>query len=125
MRGFANGLSKVAGHASHRSYEQVSKIVSAERFAAFEAILKKLRKKSLIFRERHQAVADVTRGKDVEFFAKTPTGAAIVGDGDYRSQVADRHGVLRDTGDAGFHYILFQSAQQGRKTSPTAQAHHA
>lgn len=47
------------------------------------------RKKSFVFREGDQTIANVAGRKDVEFLAQTAAGAAIVGDGDHGSQIAD------------------------------------
>jgi hypothetical protein len=70
------------------SKEEIAEAVALE-LTLVEAVLEELCEEVLVLRERDHAIADVAGRKDVQFVAKPPGGAAIVGDGDYGGKFAD------------------------------------
>jgi len=91
LRGHLHGLGEVAGDAGEGSEEEIAEIVALQA-AVMEAVLKKLGEQEFVLGERDHAVADVSGGEHVEFFAETARGATIVGDGDDGCKVADEAG---------------------------------
>ena len=73
-----DGDSEIAGHGRERGQKQVAEVVSFKIAGTGEAILKKLGEKILVFRERNQAVANITRRKHTQLAAQAPAGTAII-----------------------------------------------
>ena len=71
-----------------------------------EAVLKQARDQTLVFRQRHHAIADVAGREHVEFAAQAAGTAAIVGDRD------DRRELQRAFG--GLHVALQPPQQRGK-----------
>ena len=84
-----NCLAEVAGNGSHRRKEQISEAMSADALAGREAILEEPRQQRFLFGERDDAVANVTRSREIELLPKPSAGAAVVADGDNRGQIRD------------------------------------
>ncbi len=91
VRGHLDGLGEVSGDGGEGGEEEVAEAVAVE-VAVLEAVLEEVGEEVLVFGERDHAVAHVSGGEHVEFFAEAAGGAAVVGDGDDGSEVADEAG---------------------------------
>ena len=56
----ADGFSKIAGQVRKRGEKKITEAVPAQFTAFFETMLKEFRQQCLIFRQRDDAIADIT-----------------------------------------------------------------
>src|SRR5450631_1635517 len=89
-------------------------------FPGFEPVLEEPRQQSFFLRQGNNAVANVSRRRNVQLLAQTPAGAAVVAYrhngreiGDEREQPVKRLFARQD-------YVLLQAVEQRRESrSPT------
>ena len=74
------GTIEVSGDAAHRRQEKIAERVSAQPFPFGESIAEKIGNHCLVVGERDEAVANVARRQNAEFFLQAPRGAAVVAD---------------------------------------------
>jgi hypothetical protein len=91
LRGHLHGLGEVSGDVGEGGDEEVAEAVAFE-LALVEAEPEEAGEEVLVFGEGDHAVADVAGGQHLEVFAETAGGAAVIGDGDYGGEIADRAG---------------------------------
>ena len=82
--------------------------MSAQSFTFGESVAKKIGDHCLVVGERDEAVANVARWQNAEFFLKAPRRAAVVADGHDSGEIAR---------------APFEPAQQGRKPRAAADCH--
>src|SRR5437868_2924142 len=87
---------------------------------------KELREQIGVFGESDDAIANVAGRKHVQFFAKPAAGAAIVADGDNRTEFADAGatGYWAKRLPGGWDKV-FETLEQGGETGTTTDGHHA
>jgi len=126
FRGELDGLGKVAGHLGEGGDEEIAEVVATELTGALKAVTEEAGDEALIFRERDHAVAKVAGREHVEVAAKAAAGAAVVGNGDDRSEVGDvgNGGRLGDEAGA-MRDADFEAAQEGGKARSSANGDDA
>ena len=63
-----DGLGEVTGKSAERGQKQISEVMALKALASREAMTKQARHQGFVFRQSHDAVADVPRRKNVQFF---------------------------------------------------------
>ena len=114
---------EIAGDMRKRGEKKVAKIVAAKAAPSLESILEETTEKSLIFGERHHAVAYIARGEDAVFATQAPGTAAVVGDRYNGREVCDGAGegwILI----AATHDVLLQTAEQRGETGAATKGDH-
>ena len=125
-----DGLGEVAGNAGESGEEEIAEAVAFQ-VALGEAVLEEAGEQVLILGESDEAVAQVARGKNVEVFAEPAGGAAVVGDGDDRGELADKAGKIFAGGVGGrgcgrrSSDKALEPAQQGREAGAPADGDYA
>ena len=87
-------------------------------------MLKQAGEQGFVFRERDDAVANISRRKHVELLAQASAGAAVVADRDHGAQLADLRLVGLAQG-AGPGDVTLEALKQGRQAGAAADGDHA
>ena len=85
----ADSLGEIAGDVSESGEKEVAEIVADEPAARVESILEEAAEESFVLAERDHAIANVARRQDAIFAAEAAGTAAVIGNGDNRSEAGD------------------------------------
>ena len=120
-----DGLAEVAGDGSQGGQEKIAEAMAFEPRPFDETMLKQAGEQGLVFRERDDAVANVSRRKHVELLAEASAGAAVVADRDHGAEFADFRLAGRCQGAPAAGHVTLESLQQGREAGAAADGDDA
>src|SRR5271165_3666292 len=90
-------LAEVPGDGGHRGEKQVPEVMTTQPLALGKAILEKSRQQRLILGERHNAIAHISRSRDVQLLAQTTARTSIIADCHNGRQIAYAGETLRQS----------------------------
>ena len=116
----ADSFGEIAGDVSERGEEEIAEVVADEAAAGVKAILEQAAEQGFVLAESDHAVADVAGRQDAIFAAQSAGTAAVVGDGDDRSEAGDRMFAFEFVATAGDE--IFEAAQKRGKAGAAAES---
>src|SRR5580698_8579288 len=122
--GQTDGLGEISRHLRKRGDEEVAEAVAFEAGTGAKSMAEEAGDEVLIFREGNHAVAQVAGRKHVEVFPQPATRAAVVGDSNDRSEMAEKAWVpvtIR-LSNAGRRDVALESAEQGGEACAAAHS---
>lgn len=104
--------------------------MTGEAAAKGKTVLKEIRQQRLVHRERHHAVANVSRRQHTVFAAQTAGAPAVIAYRNYSGQIGNRkrrasRGATTRCLFGRISNVLLESAQDDRETGSTAQRDYA
>ena len=124
FRGLLHRHAEIAGHGGESGQKQIAKAVAFKIARTGETILKQLGEKVFVFRDGHQAVANIAGRKHVQFTAQTSAGTAIITHGHDGGQIRNVRagGAAASPARDG---VPLQPFQQRGKAGSTTNGNHA
>ena len=125
LRRQPHGFGKIRRQGCERRKKQIAEAVPFESRSFSEAVAEELGEQGLVFAQGDDAVAYVARGKHVEFFAQTATGATIVADRNHGAQISNDRRVKFGRNFRGPGYEALKARKQRGKSCTAADSNNA
>jgi len=107
-----------------RRQKKISEIVADKSASRVKPVLKQPAQQRFVARERDHAVAYIAWRQNPVFAAQPAGAAAVIRDGHDRGEIGDRP-FRSGRRIVAWNHVMFQSAQQRRKSRPAAQGDDA
>src|SRR5256885_12971655 len=107
-----------------RRQKKISEIVADKSASRVKPVLEQSAEQRFVARERDHAVAYIAWWQNPVFTAQAAGAAAVIRDGHNRGKIGDR-AFRSGRRIVAWNHVMFQSAQQRRKSRPAAQGDDA